>query len=157
MMRHTRELLEIYRQNGQLSSNLARRHVRPVCAIEFTDAEAEFYNMLEDYCRGLGEQIRKHNAQTRQVMFFLLNFLQLRFASSFYAIQKTLERRLNRVKNTLLLGEMPETEEELKELLDALKNDDDEYSEVWFAPAAILTKRRKRNAHHLQKIMEVVD
>ena len=129
MMRHTRALLEIYRQNGQLSSNLARRHVRPVCAIEFTSAEAEFYNMLEDYCHGLGEQIRKHNPQTRQVMFFLLNFLQLRFASSFYAIQKTLERRLKRVKSTLLIGSMPESEEELKERLDALKNDDDEYSE----------------------------
>ena len=48
MMRHTRALLEIYRQNGQLSSNLARRHVRPVCAIEFTLAEAEFYDMLSE-------------------------------------------------------------------------------------------------------------
>lgn len=129
MMRHTRALLEIYRQNGQLSSNLARRHVRPVCAIEFTPAEAEFYDMLEDYCHGLGEQIRKYNPETRQVMFFLLNFLQLRFASSFFAIQKTLERRMKRVKNTLLVGGMPDTEEELKDLLDSLKNDDDEYSE----------------------------
>lgn len=129
MMRHTRSLLEIYRQNGKLTSNLARRHVRPVCAIEFTDAEAEFYQMLEDYCRGLGEQIRKYNPETKQVMIFLLNFLQLRFASSFYAIQKTLERRLKRVQNTLLFGHMPETEEELKEMLEGFKGEDDEYSE----------------------------
>ena len=129
MMRHTRALLELYRQNGQLSSNLARRHVRPVCAVKFTKAEAEFYEMLESYCKGLSEQIRKNNPESRQVMLFLLNFLQLRFASCFYAIQKTLERRLKRVKNTLLLGYVPSSEEELKDLLDALKNDEDDYSE----------------------------
>lgn len=129
MMRHTRALLEIYRQNGQLSSNLARRHVRPVCAIKFTPSEAAFYEMLEEYCSGLREQIKKYNPETRQVMIFLLNFLQLRFSSSFFAIQKTLERRLQRVKNTLLVGGKPASEEELKELLDSLKNDVDDYSE----------------------------
>lgn len=128
MMRHTRALLELYRDNGQLKSNLAHRHVRPVLAIEFTPAEAAFYEMLEDYCKGLGEQIRKYNQETKQVMFFLLNFLQLRFASSFYAIQKTLERRLLRVRNTLMVGS-PETDEELQEILDNLKNEDDDYSE----------------------------
>ena len=129
MMRHTRELLDIYKQNGQLSSNLAHRYVRPVCAIPFTEEEAEFYEMLEAYCEGLNEQIRKYNPTARQMMYFLLNFLQLRFASSFYAIQKTLERRLQRVKNTLLIGGAPSSEEELQELLDSLKNDDDDYSE----------------------------
>ena len=129
MMRHTRALLELYRQNGQLHSNLARRHVRPVCAIPFTPAEAAFYEKLEAYCSGLEAQIRKYNPQTRQVMFFLLNFLQLRFASSFHAIQRTLERRLRRVKVTLQLGCAPDSEQELQELLDALRNESDDYSE----------------------------
>ena len=129
MMRHTRALLELYRQNGQLSSNLARRCVRPVCAIRFTPEEAEFYDMLEEYCDGLREQIRINNPESSQMMFFLLNFLQLRFASSFYAIQKTLERRARRVRNTLLVGGMPGSEEELQELLDAMKNGEDDYSE----------------------------
>ena len=150
MMRHTRALLEIYWQNGQLKSNLAQRHVRPVCAIEFTPAEAEFYDMLEDYCKGLGEQIRKYNPQTKQVMFFLLNFLQLRFASSFYAIQKTLERRLRRVKNTLLVGGTPGSEEELTDLLDALKNDDDDYSEGDLDDITIDALLKDRSAKDLE-------
>lgn len=130
MMRHTRALLEIYRQNGELTSNLATRHVRPVCAIQFTPAEQKFYAMLDDYCAELSRQIRKYNPQTRQVMVFLLNFLQLRFASSLYAIKMTLSRRLQRVENTLRVGARAfETQEELEEALEALYETDDSYNE----------------------------
>ena len=133
MMRHTRELLEIYRQNGELRSNLAKRNVRPVCAIPFTQEEQAFYELLEDYCNGLEEQVRKYNPQTRQVMNFLLNFLQLRFASSIYAIQQTLERRLNRVKYTLAVGAKSfVSQEELDEALSDLRDIEginEEYSE----------------------------
>ena len=131
MMRHTRQLLEKYRENGELKSNLAKRHVRPICAVRFTDAEAKFYGMLEDYCTELTRQIHQHNQQSRQMMFFLLNFLQLRFASSLYAIQMTLERRLRRVEQTLLVGAAQfETQEELDAALDDLRDStDDDYSE----------------------------
>ena len=131
MMRHTRQLLEKYRENGELKSNLARRHVRPICVVRFTEAEAKFYGMLEDYCTELTRQIRQHNQQSRQMMFFLLNFLQLRFASSLYAIQMTLERRLRRVEQTLLVGAAQfETQEELDAALDDLRDStDDDYSE----------------------------
>lgn len=129
MMRHTRSLLEIYRANGQLSSNLAKRHVRPVCAIAFTPNEAAFYDKLEEYCAGLERQIRQYNPQTKQVMRFLLCFLRLRFASSFYAIQQTLDRRLKRVKYTLLVGSAPESEEELKEIIASLDIDETDFSE----------------------------
>ena len=37
MMRHTRDLLNIYRSNGELASNLAKRHVLPIEAVKFTD------------------------------------------------------------------------------------------------------------------------
>ena len=87
--------------------------------------------MLEDYCTELTRQIRQHNQQSRQMMFFLLNFLQLRFASSLYAIQMTLERRLRRVEQTLLVGAAQfETQEELDAALDDLRDStDDDYSE----------------------------
>ena len=130
MMRHTRQLLEIYRQNGELTSNLARRHIRPICAIEFYPEEESFYNSLEDYCNGLNEQMHKYNPQVRQIMRFYLIFLQLRFASSFYAIQQTLSRRLKRVEQTLLFGGKTfETEEEFEEAVDQLR-DSDEYDEA---------------------------
>lgn len=133
MMRHTRELLEIYRQNGELKSNLAKRKVRPVCAIPFTADEKAFYDLLEDYCKGLENQVRKNNPQARQVMNFLLNFLQLRFSSSLYAIQQTLSRRLKKVISTLAVGaRVFETQEELDEALSALEDAEgvsEEYSE----------------------------
>ena len=133
MMRHSRKLLEIYRKNGELSSNLARRRVRPVCAIAFTPDEKVFYDHLEEYCRGLEEQVKKNNPQSRQVMNFLLNFLQLRFASSLYAIQQTLIRRLKRVNQTLAVGARQfDTQEELDEALSDMEDTDgvnEEYSE----------------------------
>ena len=149
MMRHTRALLEIYRRNGELQSNLARRIVRPVCAIAFTDAEAQFYDMLESYCNGLSEQIRKYNSESRQVMVFLLNFLQLRFASSFYAIQKTLERRLKRVENTLMFHGTPNSEADFQERLDELKDNDD-YSEGDLDDMTMDALLRDRSAHDLE-------
>ena len=132
MMRHTRQLLEKYRENGELKSNLARRHVRPICAVRFTTDEAKFYGLLEEYCTELTRQIRKNNQQSRQMMFFLLNFLQLRFASSLYAIRMTLERRLRRVEKTLFVGGANfESQEELDAALDELRDsvEDDDYSE----------------------------
>ena len=133
MMRHTRELLEIYRQNGELRSNLAKRNVRPVCAIHFTQEERDFYKLLGDYCNGLEAQVRENNPQAKRTMNFLLNFLHLRFASSIYAIQQTLERRLNRVKYTLAVGAKSfASQEELDEALSDLQDIEgisEEYSE----------------------------
>ena len=130
MMRHTRSLLEIYRKNGELKSNLATRHVRPVCAIEFTPAEQKFYDMLEEYCAELNRQVQQNNPNTRQVMNFLLNFLQLRFASSIYAIGQTLSRRAKRVEKTLLMGARTfESQDDLDEALEELYQTDDTYSE----------------------------
>ena len=134
MMRHNRKLLEIYRQHGELKSNLARRNVLPICAIEFTPEEAAFYNLLEAYCKELNNQIRQNNPQARQIMVFLLNFLQLRFASSIYAIQQTLIRRLKKVKASIKMGAKTfHSKEELEEALRELEADstvgNEEYNE----------------------------
>ncbi|MCL6638541.1 MAG: helicase [Firmicutes bacterium] len=102
MLRHTRRLLEIYRDNGQLQQNLARRHILPVPRIEFTPLERRIYDQLEEYCLGLARQLRTHgDSQTRQMVSFLLSFLRLRFASSLYAFRETLQNRLRKVEATL--------------------------------------------------------
>ena len=49
MQRHTRSLLELYSAKGKLKSNLAKRKIRPIAAIKFTDEEADFYASLEEY------------------------------------------------------------------------------------------------------------
>jgi SNF2-related domain len=57
MLRHTRPLLEIYRAQGQLQDNLARRHILPMPRIVFADQERRAYEQLETYCRGLAAQM----------------------------------------------------------------------------------------------------
>ena len=102
MLRHTRRLLEIYREKGQLKQNLARRHILSLPRIVFTPLERQVYDRLEEYCAGLARQIHVHgDSQTRQMVSFLLSFLRLRFASSLFALRETLQRRLRKVEATL--------------------------------------------------------
>jgi superfamily II DNA or RNA helicase len=119
MMRHTRQLLEVYRENGHLKENLARRHIR-LESLSFTPLERRIYDQLEDYCNGLARQIGEHgDSRMKQMVSFLLSFLRLRFASSLYAFRETLERRLARVEATLHHQEEPEeTSWELSSLKD---------------------------------------
>lgn len=102
MMRHSRQLLDIYKANNQLSENLAQRHIRPLNPIYFTNEEKDIYDDLEIYLQRLSEQIKKHgNQASRQMVSFLLSFFRLRFASSIYAFRETMRRRLQKVRATL--------------------------------------------------------
>ncbi len=102
MMRHTRSLLEVYREKGKLKGNLARRYAAPR-VVKFTEVEQLVYDLLEAYCVELQHQLTQgnENATNRQMVSFLLSFLRVRFASSFYAIQQTLIRRKAKVDATL--------------------------------------------------------
>lgn len=154
MQRHTRALLEIYRDKGKLNSNLAKRTIRPIAAIAFTPKEQAFYASLEDYCAELKHQIQTHNSKSKQFLLFYLNFLQLRFASSIYAVQRTLFRRLRKVKNTLLLGAKSfENEDELNEALEALEDTydlDEGYNENDFSNITIDALLKDRSIPDLE-------
>ncbi|MGI6359094.1 MAG: helicase-related protein [Bacillota bacterium] len=101
MFRHNRGLLEVYREKGELTENLAQRHVT-LTPSKFSAQEERVYHQLEAYCRGLTEQMNRHQDQkTRQMLTFYLSFLRLRFSSSLFAINSTLQRRLQRVQATL--------------------------------------------------------
>jgi len=130
MLRHNRRLLEIYCENGQLQQNLARRDILGVPRIVLNPAEQRIYDKLKDYSEGLARQINTHgDRQARQMMSFLLSFLQLRFASSFYAIRETLRRRLNKVEATLrnqLVLEADDTEAEVLSLQDQVSENEEE-------------------------------
>jgi hypothetical protein len=100
-MRHTRPLLEIYRQRGRLGANLAERKILPVPRIVFTEQEQAAYVALDKYCKGLAERLGARNNLARaQSLGFYLSFLRLRFASSLYAVRETLRRRRERVEAT---------------------------------------------------------
>jgi len=117
MLRHNRRLLEIYKKEGKLTDNLPQRKILAMPEIHFNDLEKEIYELLEEYCQGLSEQINQHgNKQNKFAVGFLLNFLRLRFSSSLYALHETLKRRHAKVDVTLQAqlavdeGELEETE-----------------------------------------------
>lgn len=134
MMRHTRQLLEIYREKGQLKQNLARRNICPMPVITFNELERKVYEQLEEYCNGLSNQIKGSDTRTKNMVNFLLNFMRLRFASSLYAIQQTLKRRLEKVEDTLKYKQLMDvqkideeelTEEDMEEIILEYENEDD--------------------------------
>lgn len=123
MMRHNRGLLEVYKEHGQLNSNLAKRNILKLSAIQFTKTEKNLYDMLEEYCAELNRQIQNANENAKTMMGFLLSFFQLRFASSIDAIRLTLERRLKKVELTLKFGNTQNivTQEDLEERIAEIK------------------------------------
>lgn len=102
MMRHTRPLLELYREKGQLQQKLAAREILPIPKITFTAQERRAYDELDTYCDELSRQIRQHaDEPARHHLGFYKSFLRLRFASSFYAITETVKRRKDKARLTL--------------------------------------------------------
>jgi superfamily II DNA or RNA helicase len=145
MMRHTRPLLDIYRDAGQLGANLARRHILPIPRIVFTDQERQAYDQLDTYCRGLAVQMAGQGGPRHQTAVgFLLSFLRLRFASSLFAIRQTLRRRLGRVEaaiDRLGLEDVADLDDlDLDDILEAGDGDDE-------AVRALLRDRAPADLH----------
>jgi len=140
MLRHTRALLEEYRLRGGLTGKLPKRTLLPIPDIHFTDQERAIYDRLQGYCAGLAERLSGSGAMRSAIGFFL-NFLQLRFASSLYAIRCTLERRQDKVAHALNLttpapGEWPD--EDLEQALFETDEGDEEATVAfvrWRTPA----------------------
>ncbi len=103
MERHTRQLLKIYKEKGQLKANLAERTILPIPPLKFSSQEKQAYEELQDYCQELKKQIEQNcsDGNKRASIGFYLSFLRLRFASSLFAIRQTLRRRLVKVIATL--------------------------------------------------------
>ena len=121
MLRHTRPLLELYREQGRLTENLAEREIMPVPKIVMTPLEKTAYDQLERYCRDLITQVTsttEGKALIRSLGFFL-SFLRLRFASSLFAIRETIRRRRDRVSATLAHVQGPEDQDPDMEELEA--------------------------------------
>ncbi len=134
MLRHNRRLLELYRKKGELTANLATRHVyAEIC--KFNAHEQVVYDGLEKYCLNLAEKLSAQISQAkgRAAIGFYLSFLRLRFASSIYALKQTLNRRLVRVEETIQqLYSLADTHGDylaegnsFADLMDSLENQDD--------------------------------
>ena len=77
------------------------------------------YKRLEGYCAQLTARLTGSGAMRNAIGFFL-NFLQLRFASSLYAIRCTLERRHDKVSHALRLSTVSPVDEPDEDLDQAL-------------------------------------
>ncbi|MDM8552141.1 SNF2-related protein, partial [Desulfobacterales bacterium HSG2] len=78
MLRHTRPLLEIYREKNQLNANLAKRIILPLPRITFTAQEQACYDQLEEYCKRLTARILNNGDKNQQTSLgFYLSFLRL--------------------------------------------------------------------------------
>jgi hypothetical protein len=132
MLRHNRSLLEIYRSQGQLRANLARRVITSLKSVQFTAQEQRVYDLLEDYCNGLDRQLQRTSGNRNSFMLgMILSFLRLRFASSLFAIRETLRRRLDKVNATLqhMTAEEDEEPDEMA-LTDFLEEGEDDREAV---------------------------
>ena len=98
MIRHTRELLKHYKQAGLLSAGLAERTIADSPSLKMTLQEQEVAKGLADYCAQLPQHMGEHLSESqRSSIGFFLSFLQVRFASSTFALKETLRRRLEKL------------------------------------------------------------
>ena len=93
VFRNTRTLLRKYREQGLLKENIPNRKPRPEW-IEMTDDEWNLYERIEEYIR---DHYQKYEAE-RRGLGFIMTVYRRRLTSSFYAIQRSLQRRLDYLK-----------------------------------------------------------
>jgi ERCC4-related helicase len=91
MFRHTRDTLRQYYRLGLLASDVPRRIVCDNTIVLDTGREEELYRAVSDYVRHFYRLAQKEN---RKALGFLMTLYRKRLTSSFYAIQQSLQRRL---------------------------------------------------------------
>jgi SNF2 family DNA or RNA helicase len=92
--RNTRDLLRRYFKEGLISTPIADREVDDRF-LDMTDDERHIYELVEAYIR---ETYNKASASSKTAVGFVMTIYRKRLASSFYALTKTLEKRLAAIK-----------------------------------------------------------
>lgn len=90
MARHTRNLLREYHRRGLIDSPIATRDVRDV-SFDMAPSEKALYDALGDY---IDQTYNNAAPEKRSAVGFVLTIYQRRLASSFYALERTLTKRL---------------------------------------------------------------
>jgi ERCC4-related helicase len=92
MFRHTRDTLREYFRLGLLDKDVPQREVRDNAITLEPLREAELYRQVSDYVRHFYRLAQK---EQRKALGFLMTLYRKRLTSSFYAIQQSLQRRLD--------------------------------------------------------------
>jgi SNF2 family DNA or RNA helicase len=97
MFRHTRDTLREYYQKGIINSPIPVRKVFDNAIALEKQREVPLYRAVSDYVRHFYNLAQK---QQRKALGFLMTLYRRRLTSSFYAIKKSLERRLEGISIT---------------------------------------------------------
>lgn len=92
MFRHTRDTLREYYRLGLLDKDVPSREVRDNAITLEPIHEAALYRQVSDYVRHFYRLAQK---EQRKALGFLMTLYRKRLTSSFYAIQQSLQRRLD--------------------------------------------------------------
>ena len=92
MFRHTRDTLREYHKRGFLDKSVPTREVFDNAITLEPEREAHLYREVSDYVRHFYRLAQKEN---RKALGFLMTLYRKRLTSSFYAIEKSLQRRLD--------------------------------------------------------------
>ena len=142
MFRHTRSLLREYFRRGLIDTPIATRDVRDV-PLDMTPAEKAMYDALGDY---IDQTYNNASPEKRSAVGFVLTIYQRRLASSFYALQQTLNRRLAK------MGGITEEDLSLDETADEIMDTDDAEA---LARESLETEERTTIVELLKKIAKV--
>jgi SNF2 family DNA or RNA helicase len=94
--RHTRNLLKRYYEAGKISTPIADRSVDDAF-VALTQTERKVYERVEEYITSTYNNASK---ERRTAIGFVMTIYRRRLASSFYALQRTLEMRLSALTET---------------------------------------------------------
>ena len=89
--RHTRELLRRYFRKGLLDTRIADRKVED-CMLDMTPDERSLYEAVEDY---IASTYNQAGTRERTAVGFVMTIYRRRLASSFSALRRTLQKRLD--------------------------------------------------------------
>jgi len=92
MFRHTRDTLRQYYRRGLLDRDIPVREVQDNAIVLEPHREAALYRAVSDYVRHFYRLAQKEN---RKALGFLMTLYRKRMTSSFYAVQQSLQRRLD--------------------------------------------------------------
>lgn len=113
--RHTRELLRKYFKAGKLLTAVATRQVEDRF-IPLSSEEGDLYNQVETY---ISETYNAAAPHARNAVGFVMTIYRRRLASSFHALQQTMEKRKGGVGGLLTAADEARIDENIADQVEA--------------------------------------
>ena len=147
VLRHTRSLLRRYREQGLLQAPIPRRRPQPRW-IPMSAEEATLYREVSHY---IATFYRRYE-ESRRGLGFVLTIYRRRLTSSLYALRRSLERRLNALRQRQRLLESED--EESAERLFLEQDVEDQVPEETFTVSVLPAAVREEEIRTLESLLE---